>query len=296
MSTTISSILKIKQTGKATQHELFAIPCFMGIEVELEGMTSLPESVKLWSIKSDGSLRNNGVEFVSVKPLAGKELVQAIDEFREIISVFPSSSSHRCSVHCHIDFSKNTVEETRKFYKLYTLLEPSLYTVSSKTRYHNIYCPGLTHATEQIRLAALALYSDESFAVEAKRCNKYSGINLASLNTFGTIEIRTHSGTRDANEILEWCRILNCVKAAALSLPEEVIDDLRSPEGVLQAVYSSYPDLLTTMGSENLYRYWKSAQLNLDYFNAIHNYLRMYAPLRSEDRKFDRELFLRAIG
>lgn len=265
---TVSELLGVPRTRVIKKHtEGFASPCYMGLEVEIEGYDILQSYLGDWNIVRDGSLREEGAEFVLSSPLCGERLLTAISVLSEHLGERGYNTSHRCSVHCHIDFTKNTLEDVRKFFFLYALLEPSLYTVSDKERYSNIYCPGLSHATMQVVNAAGLLRNNAMLSQVGRYWNKYTGINLASLSRFGTIEIRTHSGTGEGDDLVRWVRILNFIKHAAVVMKEGDILAIRSPEELVANIFP--PSLADIMLTDNLHTYWNSAKTNVAHFLAL---------------------------
>jgi hypothetical protein len=246
----------------------YVVPVKMGIEVEIEDFqgVSSDEVTTRWNVIPDNSLRNSGLEFVLKKPLYGDVLESAIKALDETLSSASFSLSHRCSVHVHIDFRSTEIECVETFFMLYMLLEPALYTISSKDRYNNIYCPGLTHTTDLIKTAAIGFASNDMNGL-VNSWNKYTGINLLPLASLGSIEIRTHSGTGTGSDILEWTQILNCIYAASLMLSVEDINKVSSPQELLDLVFID--ELIPKLMCDNLLRYWNSSKLNLIYYNLI---------------------------
>lgn len=245
----------------------FGHSCYMGLELEVEDYTSSDEPPKGWNRIGDGSLRNNGVEFVMRSPKANQYLLSCIEDISQHLNQNSFSTSHRCSVHCHIDFRDATTEQVRKFFKLYMLLEPALYTMSSKDRYMNIYCPGLTHTSYQVELAGKYMRSEAGLLHLARSWSKYTGINLAALSSFGSIEIRTHSGTGSAEDLRDWVRVLNYLKTSAMFMNEEDIDSITTPEEVAELVFPQ--ELRHAILVPNLRTFFNSALTNLSYFNLV---------------------------
>ena len=267
----------------------FGHACLMGLEVELEGYHIDSDRVgNAWNVIRDNSLRNDGVEFVLRSPKQGQSLLNAITSLTQHLQERDYSISHRCSVHCHIDFRGDTLETIRKFFKLYMLLEPSLYTMSSKDRYMNIYCPGLTHATQQIVQAGCHLYREEDLPSLVGGWSKYTGINLHSLSSLGTIEIRTHKGTASEEDLVKWVRVLNYIKTSALHVEEEWLDSVEDCTELINVVFPE--DLRGDMLTDNLMRFWNSVKLNRAYFNLMPQVLsKMPQRVVEDDEEPERE-------
>lgn len=67
--------------------ELLKHHSYIGVEVELEKALGLATHIPntYWEVKGDGSLRDDGYEFVFKNPLAGKDVERAIDQLSEAI-------------------------------------------------------------------------------------------------------------------------------------------------------------------------------------------------------------------
>ena len=143
----------------------YVVPVKMGIEVEIEdfGGVVSDEVNSRWNVIPDNSLRNSGLEFVLKKPLYGDVLESAIKALDETLSSSSFSLSHRCSVHVHIDFRSTEIECVETFFMLYMLLEPALYTISSKDRYNNIYCPGLRYVLILVQVQVVIFLSGHRY-------------------------------------------------------------------------------------------------------------------------------------
>jgi hypothetical protein len=263
----IRELFGLSQISAPKEDNVFAMPCNIGVEVELEGYDADFNEANLhyWDVTGDGSLRNNGVEFVFKHPTSGQDIISAIDELQAHLLVVGCQTSHRCSVHVHVDMSEETREVVEKFYLLCMLLEPSLYAMGNKARYDNIYCPGLTHATQQITDAATLFLSDDFVLQRVGEWCKYSGINLACLNRFGTVEVRNHAGTTDISQVLPTIAALIAIKKLATEYTKEYIQKIQSIEELLAGLEGSpvYTSLLTP----ELMLYFNNTKLNLQYYN-----------------------------
>lgn len=188
----------------------------VGIEIELEAgyKRSIGAYVSSphWDMKGDGSLRYNGVELVS-RPVGGASLDAALTDLSKILASLNATASMRTSVHCHVDFTNSDMKEVCQFLCGFALFECILFSASGKDRYWNMYSPGLSFCYNQVRLAneIVQLCTKEDFDGVRQKVhtwNKYSGINLRSLEVFGTVEVRSHSGTTEPEEVREWVKML----------------------------------------------------------------------------------------
>lgn len=244
---------------------------YMGLELEVENYHyDMGGSVlSAWNVIPDHSLRNSGAEFVLKSPQRGANLRTAIDELADYVEGKDLNLSHRCSLHVHLDMRNKTIKDIEKLYRLYVLFEPALYHVGQKDRYENIYCPGMTHATEQVKEAAQAFSSQHMDNLIAYGC-KYTGFNFQTLNTLGTVEIRTHSGSLHRQDIHNWVRILQAIIKYA---EDHTMDEVRalakmSVDDATRTVWTDWT-LYELISCPALYRYWDNAKLNLLYMDVI---------------------------
>lgn len=239
----------------------FLMPCNIGMEIELENYHNDGDTMlKHWNITHDGSLRNSGIEFVFAGAQSGDDIVAALQELENHLESYEVTASHRTSVHVHVDFSRDTLSTVENFYLLCMLFEPTLYSIGNKQRYHNIYCPGLTHATSQIVDASLLLCCEHSLT-RAGNISKYSGINLSSLSRFNTVELRNHEGTPAVTNLLPYLKALIALKYLAINLPTELIH-----QGTQQEIMDYCPDVHHLLDSEALIDFAANARRNRDYF------------------------------
>jgi hypothetical protein len=265
----------------------FATNVAMGLELEVERYPHQSEADSdlelFWRRVRDGSLRNNGIEFVSRHPVSGKRLLEAInilcDHLRLMGVTNDANLSHRCSLHTHIDFIGRTVDEVLAFVCLFILLEPSLYTVSGKERYSNIYCPGFSQAAGALYQVGRAMETRELTGL-ITTWSKYSACNVIPLHAQGSIEIRIHKGSVLEDDIVSWIRILNHLYAACIGeTPESIIEaSTREPVEVVTKLFPL--DLVDAVLCDNLEAYWPSVQRNLFQLSVT-------PLLYAEDRAYD---------
>ena len=125
------------------EHDDVALHCLVGVELEVENvpinkLSSCIEKASLWGITGDGSLRNSGVEILSV-PMAGANLIKAMGELDEIVQKGCSGAeiTERCSMHVHIDMRDVTVRQLINFLIVYTIFETELFKHVGEKRMEN---------------------------------------------------------------------------------------------------------------------------------------------------------------
>jgi len=261
----------------------------VGLELEVEGDCINAVDLKGWNIVRDGSLRD-GREFVLSTPMRRLALDRAVVNLSKYLSTTRCVLSHRTSLHVHIDMRNYTILDIEKIYKLYALFEPALYTISGKHRASNIYCPGFTFATEQVKQAALAFSVKDVGSLVNTSC-KYTGLNLAALCEFGSIEIRTHCGSLNAHDILNWVDILLAIIAWATSHTLEEIMLLQSGSS-RECIYAVFKDKLQLpiVYKSDLCRYWDNAKYNVLYMSLIDEMLLTTEPIDNKSILDNEEL------
>lgn len=178
---------------------------YIGIEVEVENIRKwFDYNREIWNIKEDGSLRNNGREFVSV-PIRGSGIQYAIEN---LFTTLPAEVdfSERTSIHVHFNVRAKTVEELFNIVVLYIVFEKLLYNFAGAHRYGNIFCVPLQETRLPTVLSNFLQSMEPRVLVQG--WSKYSGLNLLPVNRFGTIEYRHMMGHRNAVKLMQWINII----------------------------------------------------------------------------------------
>lgn len=196
----------------------------VGIEVEVENYRvrhQQADASKLWSTHQDGSLRNNGVEFVSL-PVDGVNILKAVNALWDNMPDY--SFSQRTSVHVHVNIRKLSYEQLAGLLAIYCVVEPLLFDFVGRGRQRNIFCIPVTETGYPDKwLMDISKGKGSVFG----QWEKYSAVNLSRFAELGTIEFRQMHGTRDKEKILTWLEILSCLYQYAVAHPfEEVINKL----------------------------------------------------------------------
>ena len=200
---------------------------FIGIEVEVEGLDegNFPDMRPFWAIRGDGSLRNNGMEFVST-PMRGKSLIVALKELEKVLKErYPNHDfSDRTSVHVHINVRTMLCETFINFLLLYCVFESVLYKYvfdsCGKKRDTNIFCVPLQETGHSLCLDdAIRIFekgdNKTSLVRLSQTWKKYSGLNLIPIRSFGTTEFRHLGGISSTEKILGWINLLLSMKIYA---------------------------------------------------------------------------------
>lgn len=205
--------------------------CFIGLEFEYEGVenSNLPKHTfaDFWAYHEEGSLKNNGAEFVFSVPLFG---VDAFNATEWLVSYAKSSKwkcTKRTGIHVHLDVRDLTVPQLAGQTILYSAIEPILYRWIGDGREASHFCIPLYRADEALQAACTIIKSayvderlDEHSAIqEAEAFQRYAGYNLQALSKFGSVEFRHMQTTHDLTRVCDWVNMIMSIKAATFRLP-----------------------------------------------------------------------------
>lgn len=214
----------------------------IGIEVEVENINGVGRIRSMWQSKHDNSLRNNGVEFVSL-PIRASDAPAALYSLMTETLGKDACFSPRTSVHVHLNFTDNEPEDVFNMVMLYAVFERLFYKMVGRQRIKNIYCVPLTE-TNLIPLMALRGAKPDFW-------HKYAGLNLKPLADYGTVEFRHMHGTADVQKLCVWIDLITKLKAYCLKQGSSHLrpliasmDDNFDFEKLLREIFGSTADYL----------------------------------------------------
>lgn len=173
-----------------------------GIECEIESLKNVRKIPDTFQVHDDGSLRNNGKEFVTV-PMGLKENVEAFKNLHASL-VFVDKAvafSSRTSIHVHMNCQNLDEKVVRKAVLFYALFEETFFALVDPSRRNNIHCVALTD-TPLVDIYRASLSSMR------QSWSKYTALNLLPLGSLGTIEFRHMHGHDDPRLLEEWLTCL----------------------------------------------------------------------------------------
>lgn len=185
-------------------------PDAVGIEIEMElpGSvdTSTLSTTKDWSVKSDGSLRNFGLEFVS-RPFSLLHEHHVLGKsWADIISspqlVKADWDCPRASVHVHVNVRDLTYNQLMNGILAYLLLEGTLVDYCGRWRKGNLFALRIPEAAANFQHIKNSITNFSKIQINSEQ--RYSAMNLVSLSTFGTIEFRMLGSVYDPRLIRLW--------------------------------------------------------------------------------------------
>ena len=159
----------------------------------------------------DGSLRNNGAEFIT-KPVSYDRALVLFDEIHQGLTLGPEPYTARTSIHVHVNVASMNSAQVKLLLHTYALLEPVFFHLAGAQRCHNIHCVPLTYTLMP------TLYKD-TLALIIERWSKYTALNLCPIRTQGTIEFRHMHGTGDKDLYRLWLTLLHELWTFAFTHP-----------------------------------------------------------------------------
>jgi hypothetical protein len=192
---------------------------FVGIEVEVEGIDR-GMVLHYWGDKEDGSLRNNGVEYVT-PPIRATEVPQALHELsKQIKAKNPRYDfSARTSVHVHVNVRDMTLQEVGAMSVLYLLFERAFFKFAGRNRDKSIFCVPYQDSLAYTKMVEhlIDVTNNNDARVDIfNKFHKYHAYNMKPIITFGTIEFRHMAGTMDEEILTTWVNLILCLKNYAM--------------------------------------------------------------------------------
>ncbi|MGL5565631.1 MAG: amidoligase family protein [Plesiomonas sp.] len=242
----------------------------VGVEIELEGLQGVNRfRSDYWDVKGDGSLRNNGYEFVMRGPTGGVDLRNAVVEIDSFLNGKNPDGNWRCSTHVHVDVREMNAQQLKHMILIYTVLEKLLFRLSGSHRYKNNFCCALGFAQQQLKVLSRAWTQESTYEFTNRLVNgwdKYSAINLLPMTNFGSVEFRIAEAKWSKGKLMLLCNRFLAIKELAKSwqgtedeLIEHIVNsDIREilpkgigkkvPEGIQEDLMVGYKlayDLIT---------------------------------------------------
>lgn len=222
----------------------------IGIEIEIENVAkkTLDGFIKnkdlrsYWKHKTDGSLRDNGMEFITYDEvyggIYGKDLTKAIDDFFPFATASGWKPSHRTGIHVHMDITDLDWDGSFGLFCLaYAACERAIFSFIGEERAHNIYCLPWYKAQSDLPLIA-SIFSDKLSSDAIKdnihRLRKYSALNLGAIGHYGTAEFRHMETHLDKRRLADWINLIMAIKVFAKEHDKEYSNFLAFPAAIFE--------------------------------------------------------------
>ena len=188
----------------------------VGLEIEVEASVanSLPKGTAViadyWRAERDGSLRGaDNAEYVLTKPIEFEQVPDALDklwaEFTK--AKVKLNDSLRTSVHVHLNVTSFYQNRLAALLGLWFIFEEVLSYWCGDHRAGNLFCVRAKDGESIIRQIKGWLEAKGRFQLNNEALH-YSALNMAALNKFGSLEVRTMGGILEPEPGKQWVRIL----------------------------------------------------------------------------------------
>lgn len=202
-----------------------------GIEIEAEDCSLTYESRSHlsrsgWRADTDGSLRDDGLEFVLASPLHGDNLSAAIDAFFNAQDLgMEWSVSPRAGTHIHLNMTDRPLSHLQAMTALVYCIDPLIFRFAGEDRRWCSYCNSL-NTVPSFRIRQLLGITD-SHSTEwynfwpANSGDRYYGFNLTSIGKYGTIEFRYFPTPVTKAQLWSWIDLCHAIYEYSKKFSEE---------------------------------------------------------------------------
>jgi hypothetical protein len=224
----------------------------IGIEVEVEAVQASGISLmNAWYTEADGSLRNNGIEFIT-HPIEAMYAPFALNHLMNDYMTTQSCFSPRTSVHVHLNAQDMTHEQVLNLVIVYSLWERLLFQFAGRGRMKNVYCVPLTECSLLNNLVSKGSFNERNWS-------KYTSLNLLPLGSHGTLEFRHMHGSRDVEKLSTWINLICKLKDYVLKNDTKTIrsmvgsmDDGFPFEDLMKDVFGEFTKVLKYNSSDDI--------------------------------------------
>jgi hypothetical protein len=235
------------------QADLVPTDTFRTFGVELEGLVDDEidmgsEVMRRFRAVSDGSLPDNGVEFVSV-PLQNPSAFKLLHKFQREVAKDNLSVSTLAGMHIHMYIHPHyqTGENLARIMRLYMILEDDMFKLVSQSRQSNGYCRKLGKRYEISNFRDIhnlfefathwyreRIYDRSDIPTGKYHDSRYSWVNFHPMFYQNTIEIRLHQATFNSRKISYWYQLNRDIMKYALTHTDEEVDNMTWEKFVAQ--------------------------------------------------------------
>lgn len=245
---------KIYTTSKAVPLHNPAPQLLYGIELEIENCQH-DMAVNGMEQTTDGSLRNNGLEFIT-RPMTYSHMHYVLEMFFRKNKLSDANYSERTSVHVHTNVLDLTLSQIAAIALVYQVFEGVLFNWIGHDRRKNIFCVPWADTTLSYRTVQRLGNNDTN---PLHDWQKYTALNLKPIQAQGSIEWRHMEGNCDLSRIMTWCRLIGHIyqfaTSADLKTVQGVFMNLNTTSqylGALQQVFRDDHQVLRCNGYEQL--------------------------------------------
>lgn len=183
-------------------------------------------------MKDDGSLRNVGREFVSLYPTNLQDTLSHIETLISKINkdTVADLDAVRTGYHVHCNVQHKTMLEILTSIAAYWMVESCVSSMCGRLREGSLYCVRAVDGKYQVDELIKAIERKRLWLGQFTRDrSKYSGLNLFTLQQFGTLEHRMMRGFLDAQKLQTWTQFCyDITYNHGYKSPAEVLDTFYS--------------------------------------------------------------------
>lgn len=189
-----------------------------------------------WKVITDASIQgNNGFELVS-PVLQGEEGLNQVRKAMEALTAAGAQVNKSCGFHVHFGASDLGLQQFKNLFKNYAKNEDIFDAMLPQSRRdsNNGYCKSLLNLfhgeSRNDRLNKLFDAIDGADSIDEMYraitgCCRYFKLNLLSFWRHGTVEVRHHSGTVDADKVCNWIMLMGTwIEKAIATNPKKVTE------------------------------------------------------------------------
>lgn len=225
-----------------------------GIELEIEG-TDLPMSISGWRAKNEPSLRDATrggpgmcLEYVTNGAMKLETLSQRLSQLHSVLTTSPTNVvlTPRASTHIHINAQRWTLREYFGFVFLFSVVEPLLLRLCGPSRNGNLFCLPISETGDLPRIVSMQAQYLLRPAFDWPTRGRYASLNLDSLLTFGSLEVRCFPNSITPSDILSWCGWLQNIRTEIQSTSEPTFSGLlnnaiENPNELVSKIFGEVP-------------------------------------------------------
>lgn len=242
---------------------------YIGIEIEVEGIGSsayeswLTRTPRWFQVHQDGSLRNGGVEFITL-PFDATYAPYILNYFFTSLTrtnpgfVF----TNRCSMHVHLDMTDTTYWQFESLYQLYLCFERQFYEYAGDVRENSNFCVPVSATPFEeyfFSTAKTRTWNTLLNSIPDLDSAKYTGLNITRLRDLGTVEFRHLPGHKRVPWITKFIQFIIALKQFAITHTREDVNDLimnantiSNYEPFAKSVFGEHTNTLFPTGEFNL--------------------------------------------
>lgn len=218
-----------------------------GVEIELEGH-DFPGHVPPWILHHEGSLRGEGVEYVTNGPMSSDGLQNALAtlrrEFREKTTKL--NKTYRASTHIHYNVQHRTLDHILKAVVVFMCFEPLVVNLCGPERDGNLFCLPSYDCGDTVMwftnlMTALSGKNKDILPFQQLHRGKYAALNTDPLTRFGTLECRIFPSSTDPKVILPWCSWLDNILGQEYDLVSFVKNLEANADSEIERVFGNIP-------------------------------------------------------